>query len=393
VSRVSVETEAKSLKLLPLDALHRARGAKFAPFAGYDMPVQYEGLIAEHKWTRAHAGLFDVSHMGPCFLRIAPGRGLEGDGAHAAVAAIVEPLVAADIAGLAPGQQRLTVLLNEDGGVLDDLIIARPAEPHEQGGLYIVVNGAVKEQDFAILGAAAAKAGADFAPADDRALLALQGPQARAVIARLAPEAARLSFMTLCRATIEGERCFLACCGYTGEDGFEILAPMSAAPAIAEWLLAQPEVKPIGLGARDTLRLEAGLCLYGHELDRTTSPIEAGLAWTIQKRRRKAKDFPGAARILRELKEGPARTRVGVAIKEKAPAREGVEIFKDGRRIGAVTSGGFSPTLNAPISMGYVETQFSAPGTAIDLIVRGQARAAEIAPLPFVPHRYAKVEP
>jgi aminomethyltransferase len=391
---VSVLAETQSttaaLKLLPLDALHRARGAKFAPFAGYDMPVQYEGLIAEHKWTREHAGLFDVSHMGPCFLRLREGHGLEGDAAHAKVAAIVEPLVSADILGLAPGQQRLTVLLNEQGGVLDDLIIGRPAQPHEQGGLYIVVNGGVKEQDFAILKAAADKAGADFARADDRALLALQGPQARAVLKRLSPDAATLGFMTTGRATIEGARCFVACCGYTGEDGFEILAPMSAAPAIAEWLLAQPEVKPIGLGARDTLRLEAGLCLYGHELDQTISPIEAGLAWTIQKRRRKAADFPGAKRILGELKSGPTRTRVGIAIKEKAPARDGVEIFKDGRKIGIVTSGGFSPTLNVPISMGYVETQFAAPGTPIDLMVRGSARAAEIAPLPFVPHRYSK---
>jgi aminomethyltransferase len=202
--------------------------------------------------------------------------------------------------------------------------------------------------------------------------------------------AATLPFMNFGRAEIEGERCFVSCCGYTGEDGFEILARMTAAPKIAAWLLAQPEVKPIGLGARDTLRLEAGLCLYGHELDQTISPIEADLGWTIQKSRRKAADFPGATRILRELKDGPARKRVGVRINDRAPARDGTEIFKDGRKIGIVTSGGFSPTLNAPISMGYVETAFAAPGTPIDLMVRGTARAAEIAPLPFVPHRYVK---
>jgi aminomethyltransferase len=354
------------------------------------MPVQYEGLIAEHKWVRENAGLFDVSHMGPCFLRLREGHGLEGDKAHHKIAALVEPLVSADIKNLAPGQQRLTVLLNDQGGVLDDLIVGRPAQPHEQGGLYIVVNGGVKEQDFAIFAKAAEKGGADFSRADDRALLALQGPKAREVLKRLSPLAATLPFMNFGRADIEGEKCFVACCGYTGEDGFEILARMNAAPKIAEWLLAQPEVKPIGLGARDTLRLEAGLCLYGHELDQTISPIEADLAWTIQKTRRKAADFPGAKRILRELKDGPSRKRVGLAVKDRAPARDGTEIFKDGRKIGIVTSGGFSPTLNAPTSMGYVEPQFAAPGTAVDLMVRGTARAGEIAPLPFVPHRYVK---
>jgi aminomethyltransferase len=385
-----VDAQTEALKTLPLDAIHRGLGAKFAPFAGYDMPVQYEGLIAEHKWTRAHAGLFDVSHMGPCFLRLPEGSALEGEAAHDRIAAVIEPLVSADIKGLRPGQQRLTVLLNDEGGVLDDLIVARPALPHEQGGLYIVVNGAVKAQDFALLAGAARAAGADFARADDRALLALQGPAARGVMSRLAPEGADLAFMTTTRATVGGARCFVSCCGYTGEDGFEILAPMNVAPTLMRTLLAQPEVKPIGLGARDTLRLEAGLCLYGHELDPTISPVEADLAWTIQKRRRKAGDFPGAARILRELKDGPARKRVGVRPKDRAPARDGVEISSAGRKIGIVTSGGFSPTLNAPISMGYVETQFAAPGTPVDLMVRGQARPAEIAPLPFVPHHYAQ---
>lgn len=384
------ETPATELKKLPLDALWRARAKKFGAFAGYDMPLEFEGLIGEHNWTRAQAGLFDVSHMGPCFLRLPASAGLEGNAAHARIAAAIEPLVSADIAGLAPGQQRLTVLLNREGGVLDDLIVARPSQPFEQGGLYIVVNGAMKSQDFAIFAAAAASHGVDFARADDRVLLALQGPKARAVLARIAPQAAGLGFMTTTRAEIEGERCFVSCCGYTGEDGFEILARMPHAEKIAHWLIAQPEVKPIGLGARDSLRLEAGLCLYGHDLDPTVSPIEAGLGWTIQKRRREAADFPGAARILRELKEGPPRKRVGIRPLERAPAREGVVIEADGKPIGRVTSGGFSPTLNAPISMGYVEAGYADAGRRVSLVVRGQPRPAEIVALPFVPHRYAR---
>ena len=387
---MTIVADAISLKHLPLEALHRARGAKFAPFAGSEMPVTYEGVIAEHKWTREKAGLFDVSHMGPCFLRLADGDARTGDDAHAGVAALVEPLAPADIAGLAPGQQRLTVLLTPEGGILDDLMIARPAAAAAQGMLYIVVNGGVKEQDFAILAAVAARAGARFTRADDRALLALQGPRARAVLATMAPDAARLGFMQVGRFDVGGARCVVACCGYTGEDGFEILAPGEAAPALAEQLLDHEDVRPIGLGARDSLRLEAGLCLYGHDLDQTTSPIEAGLAWTIQKRRRRLGDFPGAARILNEIANGPARTRVGISIVDRAPAREGAEIVAEGRTIGVVTSGGFSPTLNAPISMGYVETAFASPGTPIELIVRGAPRAAHVAPLPFVPHRYRK---
>ena len=370
-----------ALQRTPLHALHVKLGAKMVPFAGYDMPVNYpSGVIAEHRHCRSAAALFDVSHMGQ--LRLA--------GADAAAA--LETLAPVDVVDLAPGKQRYAFFTNASGGLLDDFMITRPLPADAEqgfGDLFLVVNAACKAADTRHLVTHIGHR-CQVVPLPDRALLALQGPKARAVMKRLAPEAAALSFMNLCRAAIEGERCFVACCGYTGEDGFEILAPMSAAPTIIEWLLAQPEVKPIGLGARDTLRLEAGLCLYGHELDQTTSPIEAGLAWTVQKRRRKAKDFPGATRILRELKDGPARTRVGIAIKEKAPARDGVEIHKDGRKIGIVTSGGFSPTLNVPISMGYVETQFAAPDTPIDLIVRGQARAAEIAPLPFVPHRYSK---
>ncbi|MBI1188876.1 MAG: glycine cleavage system aminomethyltransferase GcvT [Alphaproteobacteria bacterium] len=391
-------TEAASLKKLPLDAVWRARTSKFADFAGYDMPIQFAGefggLIAEHKWTRAHAGLFDVSHMGPCFFALPKDHGLVGDEAHRAVAALIERLVPADIQGLAPGQVRYTTLLNADGGVLDDLMIARPAEAAAAGDLYIVVNAGCKNEDWALI-ETAAQGEARLVRADDRALLALQGPDACAVLGAALPVHASaldaMNFMTVARYdTPAFGRLTITRSGYTGEDGYEILVRAEHATALAEALLADERVKPIGLGARDSLRLEAGLCLYGHDLDPTTSPIEAGLAWTIQKARRERGDFPGAARILRELKEKPARRRVGILPKERAPAREGVEIFAGDRKIGIVTSGGFSPMLNAPISMGYVETAFAKVGTEIQLSIRGQMRAAEIASLPFVPHRYVR---
>jgi aminomethyltransferase len=379
--------EAADLKKLPLDALWRARTSKFGDFAGYDMPLQFEGLMQEHAWTRTHAGLFDVSHMGPCFFALPKGHGLVGDEAHKAVASLIERLVPADIQGLKPGQVRYTTLMNSEGGVLDDLMIARPAEPGAAGDLYIVVNAGCKIQDWALI-EAATKGEANLVRADDRCLLALQGPGAvAAAVAVIDPKLAEMSFMQVARYDAFG-RLTITRSGYTGEDGYEILVRAEQATALAEALLEHPEVKPIGLGARDSLRLEAGLCLYGHELDTTTSPIEADLAWTIQKRRREAADFPGAARVLSELKNGASRKRVGIRPKDRAPARDGVEIQKDGRSIGIVTSGGFSPTLNAPISMGYVETQFAGVGAEIDLIVRGQPRAAEIVALPFVPHRY-----
>ncbi|MGE3142888.1 MAG: glycine cleavage system aminomethyltransferase GcvT [Hyphomonadaceae bacterium] len=379
------------LRKLPLDALWRTRGAKFAPFAGYDMPVTFEGLIAEHNWTRAHAGLFDVSHMGPSFFALPKGHGLTGETAHKKIATLIERLVPADIQGLAPGQVRYSMLLNEDGGVLDDLMIARPAEAGAAGDLYIVVNAGCKHQDWALI-EAAAKGEAHLVRADDRVLIALQGPSAEAVARSLIDEAlGAMAFMQVRRIETEKfGRLTLTRSGYTGEDGYEILVRAEFAAALVEALLAHPDIKPIGLGARDSLRLEAGLCLYGHDLDETISPIEAGLAWTIQKRRREAGDFPGSARILRELKEGPARKRVGLRPLERAPARDGTEIHSGGVKIGVVTSGGFSPTLNAPISMGFVEAAFAKPGTRVDLIVRGQPRPAEIVSLPFVPHRYAR---
>ena len=383
------------LKKLPLDSLWRARTSKFGDFAGYDMPIQFEGLIAEHNWTRTHAGLFDVSHMGPCFFALPKGHGLTGDDAHKAVAKIIERLVPADIQGLKPGQVRYTMLLNAEGGVLDDLMIARPFQPESQGDLYIVVNAGCKYEDWALIEKTVG-ADATLVRGDNRALLALQGPKAEAALLAAFADAdiqnlRNSEFMNVMRVeTADHGRLTITRSGYTGEDGFEILIRPEFATSFAEKLLAQPDVKPVGLGARDSLRLEAGLCLYGHDLDPTISPIEADLAWTIQKRRREAADFPGAARILNELKNGPARKRVGIRPKDRAPAREGVEIQKDGKTIGVVNSGGFSPVLNAPISMGYVDAAAAAPGTQVELIVRGQARAAEIVPLPFVPHQYKK---
>jgi aminomethyltransferase len=383
--------EATSPKKLPLDALWRARTSKFADFAGYDMPIQFEGLIVEHNWTREHAGLFDVSHMGPCFFALPKGHGLEGDAAHKKVAALIERLVPADIQGLKPGQVRYTTFTNADGGILDDLMIARPAEAAAAGDLYIVVNAGCKIEDWKLI-EAATKGEANLVRADDRCLLALQGPTAaQAASAVIAPELNDMVFMTVRRIeTPNFGRLTVTRSGYTGEDGYEILVRAEHAKALADALLAHAEVKPIGLGARDSLRLEAGLCLYGHDLDPTTSPIEADLAWTIQKRRREAGDFPGAKRILREYELGAARKRVGIRPNDRAPAREGVEIMKDGKKIGVVTSGGFSPILNGPISMGYVDAAHAAPGHVVELMVRGVPRSATIVPLPFVPHRYVR---
>lgn len=380
-----------ALLRLPLDSLHRGLGAKFAPFADYDMPVQYEGLIAEHNWTRAHAGLFDVSHMGPCFLALPQGEQADGDTAHARLAALIERLVPADIAGLKPGQVRYTMLLNDRGGVLDDLMIARPPAQGHHYALYLVVNAGCKKDDWALIEKTIGDE-ARLIRADKHALLALQGPSAAAVTAEvIGPAAAEMKFMAVNR--LNHERFGLIAMtrsGYTGEDGYEILIGEDRAPSLAEALLAHGEVKPVGLGARDTLRLEAGLCLYGHELGETISPIEADLAWTIQKRRRATGDFPGATRILSELAKGPTIKRVGIRPADRAPARDNTEIQVKGHKIGVVTSGGFSPSLNVPISMGYVEAPYAAPGTKIDLIVRGQARPAEIVALPFVPHNYFK---
>jgi aminomethyltransferase len=359
----------------PLHALHREFGARMVPFAGYDMPVQYpDGILKEHLHCRASAGLFDVSHMGQARI----------DGA-AAVAAL-EALVPGDLAALAPGRMRYTMFTDDNAGILDDLMVTA----RRDGGFVVVLNAACKAADMAHL-EAGLTGGARATLMDDRALLALQGPKAAEVMARLAPGAEAMEFMSAADMTIAGIDCFVSRSGYTGEDGYEISVAASGAEALACKLLAEPEVAPIGLGARDTLRLEAGLCLYGHDIDTTTTPVEAGLAWTISKRRRAEGGFPGAARISKELAEGPARKRVGIRPEGRAPARDGTAVSDSaGHAVGTVTSGGFSPSLAAPVAMGYVASSSAAPGTALSLDVRGKALAARVADLPFVPHRYHK---
>jgi aminomethyltransferase len=359
------------------------------PFAGYEMPVQYhDGIMAEHRWTREHAGAFDVSHMGPAFLVLREISG-DPDADHARIGAIAERLVPGDILGLKPGQLRYTMLLNQDGGMLDDLMIGRPEWENRQGMLTIVANAAMKEQDFALFQQAAGDE-AILMRADDRALVAVQGPEAAAVVQAIFPEAADLTFMTHTRVDRGEERFLVSRSGYTGEDGYELLIPAHLASEYWERLLDDERVRPIGLGARDSLRLEAGLPLYGHDADETTSPIEAGLAFAVSKRRRRAADFPGAARIERELTQGPSRARVGLAV-EGAPAREGAEIAQEtGTVIGKVTSGGFSPTLGRPIAMGYVPPMFAKAGFRLKVIVRGKPQTAVVTDLPFVPHRYVR---
>jgi aminomethyltransferase len=366
------DSSTAALGRTPLYELHRARGAKMVPFAGYEMPVQYPtGIIAEHLHTRAHAGLFDVSHMGQ--IRV--------HGAEAALA--LEALVPGDLQGLMPRQMRYTLLLNDKGGILDDLMATRLED-----GLMLVVNAACKDADLAHLQSQLGRA-VTIEPHFERALLALQGPAAAAVLKRFAPGVERMPFMTSAELSIAGTPCSVTRSGYTGEDGFEISVAAEQAAAIAERLLGEPEVMPIGLGARDTLRLEAGLCLYGHDIDETTTPIESGLAWTIGKRRRAEGGFPGAAIILRQLAEGVARKRVGIRPDGRAPAREGTVITDPaGNRVGTVTSGGFGPSVGAPIAMGYVDATHSANGSALSLIIRDVPRPAHVARLPFVPTRY-----
>ncbi|MBI1340823.1 glycine cleavage system aminomethyltransferase GcvT [bacterium] len=379
-----------TLKTTPLHALHQRLGARFGAFGGYDMPIQYpDGILSEHLWTRSQCGLFDVSHMGPCFLALPELGG--GDAAHRRVAALVEKLVPSDIANLPPGKMQLTVLLNESGGILDDLMIGRPARDDRQGMLYIVVNAGTKDQDFALL-SAAADGEAQLRRADDRGLIAIQGPKAESVLEDIVPGVSSLSFMTFARFDhSQFGRMLVTRCGYTGEDGFEVLVLPDHAVAFTERVLADARVKPIGLGARDSLRLEAGLCLYGHDIDADTSPVEAGLSWMISKSRRERGDFPGAERILGELKAGPAARRVGVRPLGRAPAREGAEIqTREGDAIGRVTSGGFGPTVNGPVAMGHVASSHAKPGTPVQVIVRGKPFEAEIAALPFTPHNYKR---
>ncbi len=377
------------LKRTALHPAHGQAGGKLVPFGGYDMPVQYPmGVLGEHRWTREHAGLFDVSHMGPAFLRLTAPTG-EAEADHRAVAALVEPLVCGDIVGLKPGQNRYTLLLNPDGGIADDLMIGRPAEPQAQGSLYIVVNAGTKDADFARIAAAAGARGT-LQRADEGGLLALQGPEAVAVAAGLFPGVQDLGFMTLKRFDYQGASAVVSRSGYTGEDGFEILVPQAIAVKLWDALLADERVRPIGLGARDSLRLEAGLPLYGHDLDDTVSPVEADLGFAISRKRRERGDIPGAARIEAEAAGALSRVRVGLRVLTGAPAREGVEVADEGRVIGRITSGGFGPTLAAPIALGFVPPEYRAPGTALQVLVRGRPLPAEVVATPFVPHRYVR---
>jgi aminomethyltransferase len=379
------EASSEDLKQTPLFERHQTAGGRIVPFGGYALPVQYPtGIMAEHKWTREQAGLFDVSHMGPSFLMLnAPSGDAEAD--HAAISAIIEPLICGDIAGLKPGQMRYTLLLNQDGGAIDDLMVGRQAD--RPGSLYVVVNAGTKDNDFALIAAAAGDK-ATLRRADSGGLLALQGPEAVDVMAALVPQATQLGFMQVGQFDWNGVPLVISRSGYTGEDGFEILVPAKMAVALWDELLADPRVKPIGLGARDSLRLEAGLPLYGHDLDETTSPIEADLGFAVSKRRREARDFPGAARILAEREGQLTRKRVGLIV-EGAPAREGAEILDvSGAAIGVVTSGGFAPSLGKAIALGFVPPHLAAIGTKLQVSVRGRAQSAEVVPTPFVPHRY-----
>ena len=366
------DAATEKLQRTPLYDLHRELGGKLVPFAGYEMPVQYPaGIMAEHLHTRAAAGLFDVSHMGQLRLR----------GADAAAA--LETLVPGELQALKPGRTRYTLFTNERGGILDDLMVTNAGDH-----LFVIVNASCKAADIAHMRRHLEPRGVAVEALEDRALLALQGPAAAEVLGRVAPAVRGMPFMSWAEHEVDGVRCMLTRSGYTGEDGFELSVPADAAEKVAKRLLAEPEVKPIGLGARDSLRLEAGLCLYGHDIDETTTVIEGDLAWTIGKRRREHGGFPGAEIVLDQLAKGAPRKRVGIAPEGRAPAREHTEIRGESGPIGEVTSGGFGPSANAPVAMGYVEAAHAAAGTAVSLVVRGTPRPARIVPLPFVPHRY-----
>jgi aminomethyltransferase len=372
----------ETLHRTPLYALHCELGGKMVPFAGYDMPVQYPaGILKEHLHTREKAGLFDVSHMGQRFL-VGPD--------HATTVRALEAMTPGDFQSLGLGRMRYSLLLNDDGGIVDDFMVTRSVSANDDGMLGFVVNASRKDVDDAFV-RARLPSSVTLRAADDRALLALQGPAAEAVLDRHCPQAKSLSFMTATRAEFDGIDCTFSRSGYTGEDGYEISMKAEHAEHFARALLSEPEVLPIGLGARDSLRLEAGLCLYGHEIDETTDPVSAALTWAMGKRRKLEKDFPAAEKIMSLLLDGAPRKRVGIRPDGKAPARDGTEIAdKSGRVIGHITSGGFGPTLNAPVAMGYVESAFAADGTEVDLIVRGKAMPARVAPTPFVAHRYKR---
>jgi aminomethyltransferase len=372
---------SESLKTTPLTEAHIALGARMVRFAGYSMPVQYaDGVMKEHLWTREHAGLFDVSHMGQARLRgVSP-------------LSAFEEVTPGDYIGLKPGRQKYSVLLNRKGGIVDDLMAGRPISPDGSGddGLFVVVNGACKDNDFKVIDDELAGQ-VEIQRLDDRALLAIQGPEAAAVVQAHVPQAADMVFMDVRSMPAFGTDLIISRSGYTGEDGYEISVPAAEAERVWNLLLADERVRPIGLGARDSLRLEAGLPLYGHDLDETVSPVEAGLTFAVNKNRREQRDFPGASRIVKELAEGPARVKVCLKVLEGAPAREGAEVADEaGNAVGVVTSGGYSPCLKAGIALAFVPPGFKAPGTALKVIVRGKAQAAEVVTSPFVPHRYVR---
>ncbi|GGL73157.1 glycine cleavage system aminomethyltransferase GcvT [Wenxinia marina] len=368
------------LKRTPLFSLHEERGARIVPFSGWEMPVQYApGVMKEHQHTRAAAGLFDVSHMGQVILR--------GDGAAEAL----EALVPVDVVGLAEGRQRYALFTNDDGGILDDLMVANRGDH-----LLLVVNAARAEHDIAHLRAGLPDA-VEVEPVEDRALIALQGPAAELALSGLLPGVTAMRFMDVATLPWVGASLWVSRSGYTGEDGFEISVPAARAESFAKALLADPSVQPIGLGARDSLRLEAGLCLYGHDIDETTTPVEAGLGWAIQKVRRTGGDraggFPGADTILAQLADGAPRARVGLRPDGRQPMREGTELFAadtGGEAVGRVTSGGFGPTIEAPVAMGYVPADHATPGTRLWGEVRGRRQPATVAPLPFVPATFKR---
>lgn len=355
---------------LPLDAWHRERGGRMVEFAGYWMPVQYEGIIAEHLWTRESAGLFDVSHMGQLHL--------SGEGVEAALEAVL-PI---DLSTLKPNAPRYSMLLDEEGGVLDDLMVTRWDD-----GFYLVVNGATKWDDIAHLRENLPDE-VTLSHMDESALLALQGPKAVQALERVAPGVAALTFMKGGLFKLDGVDAWISRSGYTGEDGFEISVPAEAAERVASLLCAQEEVKPIGLGARDSLRLEAGLPLYGHDLSPDHSPVDADLLFAVNKRRRSEGGFIGADRVLKDLADGTAQVRVGLSLDGRQAAREGAEVYAGGQKVGVLTSGGFSPTLQRPIAMAYVERAHAGTGASLEIDVRGKRLLATVTAMPFVPHRY-----
>jgi glycine cleavage system T protein (aminomethyltransferase) len=374
-----------SLKRTPLHALHVASGGKMVPFAGYDMPVQYAtGVLREHLHTRQAAGLFDVSHMGQIALRAKSGKVEDA-------ALALERLVPQDILGLAPGRQRYAQFTNGAGGLLDDLMVANFGSH-----LFLVVNAACKAEDEAHLRANLSET-CVVESLPDRALIALQGPKASSVLTKFCADAASMRFMDSGPRSIDGIDCFVSRSGYTGEDGFEISVPADHAQRLAKALLGDSDVLPIGLGARDSLRLEAGLCLYGHDIDSTTTPVEGALEWSIQKSRRhggaRAGGFPGADKILSQLEQGAPRRRVGLKPEGRAPVREGAPLFKDAassQQIGAVTSGGFGPSINAPVAMGYLPASHTAIGGLVFAELRGQRLPLRVAAMPFVPNTYKR---